>query len=475
MRLNSEFVPIRTRFWYGFGQMAEGVVGAAFDAFVFFYYSQVLGLSPALCGLALMIAIVSDAVTDPLVGSMSDGWKSRLGRRHPFMYAAAVPLGACMVAIFAPPGDLDQWALFAWLTVCAVGVHVTLTAYHIPHMALGAELSSDYVVRTRIVAYRAFFQMASGGAVIPICFAVFFQPSARYENGQLDPATYPLMAICLAMVTIIAIIATSVGTHSRIPHLHESRRQSDALGLRRIFREFRTALVSRSYRALFGGFILLLIGRSISSVLGVHLLTYFWQLSPDQISQWGLAGLVGALAGVPFWALIAPFLGKKQTMLIGLGSAGIAIGLTPLLALWGLFPDGASTSFLWLIYASGFLAQFGFSASMVTVGSMIADLADEHEWLTGHRREGVLFAGLSFSFKLASALAVQLAGFGTAWLGLQSGLAPEAVSEQTTARLALLYGLPVLGFTAVSLAALSFYDLTRERVGELQAELRVDD
>jgi GPH family glycoside/pentoside/hexuronide:cation symporter len=456
------------RFWYGFGQMAEGVIGASFEAFVFFYYSQVLGLSAPLCGLALLIAIFSDAITDPLVASVSDGWRSRWGRRHPFMMAAIVPLAGSLIGIFSPPAALGEWALFAWLTVCAVLLHATLTIYHIPHMALGAELTSDYVGRTRIVAYRAFFQLVSAGAVIPICFAVFFQPSEAFENGQLDPSSYPMMAIALASVASIAIAATSLGTWSRIPWLIGEQGEPQRTGLSRILSELAVALRSPNYRALFGGFLVLLVGRSITGVLGVHLLTYYWLLSPDEIMGWGTVGLVGSLVGVPAWAGIAPRVGKKETLLIGLGVSSLALAAPPLLHLVGLFPARESPLFFGAILLSGFLAQFMWAANMVVVGSMIADLADEYEMHAGRRQEGILFAGLSFSYKLARALAVQVAGLATAWLGLEAGIDPEEIAGETARSIALLYGLPTLLFTGLSLAALSFYSLSEEDVRGIQ-------
>ena len=83
---------LRTKFAYGVGQVAEGIKSRGFDYIAFFYFTQVLGLAGSLAGIAVAIALVFDAVTDPVAGHLSDNWKSRLGRRHPFMYAAALPL-----------------------------------------------------------------------------------------------------------------------------------------------------------------------------------------------------------------------------------------------------------------------------------------------------------------------------------------------------------------------------------------------
>ena len=88
---------------YGVGQVAEGLKNTSFSLMVLFYYNQVLEVSGTLCGLALGVALIFDAITDPLAGSLSDNWRSKLGRRHPFMYASAVPLAICFFFLFSPP------------------------------------------------------------------------------------------------------------------------------------------------------------------------------------------------------------------------------------------------------------------------------------------------------------------------------------------------------------------------------------
>ena len=102
----------RTRILYAIGQLPEGIKSAAFGFFLLFYYNQVLGLSGTLAGVALFIALCFDAVSDPLVGSVSDFARSRWGRRHPFMYGAAVPFALSFFLLFTPPAGLSDTGLF---------------------------------------------------------------------------------------------------------------------------------------------------------------------------------------------------------------------------------------------------------------------------------------------------------------------------------------------------------------------------
>src|SRR5690606_6830085 len=179
----------RTKLAFGIGQIGEGVQAAMFLLFLLFYYNQVLGVPGTLCGLALAISLVFDAITDPLAGSMSDSWRSRLGRRHPFMYATAIPLGVGFYLLFNPPVTGD-WPLFGWLLAMTVFCRGAMTLYHVPHSALGAELSQDYHERTVLVAIRHFFGAVAFIGVFVLGFFVYFVPTEAYPNGQLDPSAY---------------------------------------------------------------------------------------------------------------------------------------------------------------------------------------------------------------------------------------------------------------------------------------------
>jgi Na+/melibiose symporter-like transporter len=105
---------------YGIGQTSSGIKNATFAIFLFFYYNQVLGLSGSLAGMASLLALVIDAVTDPMVGQLSDRYQSRWGRRHPFMLVGALPFGFAIYLLFAPPAGLTEFGLFGWMLGFAI-------------------------------------------------------------------------------------------------------------------------------------------------------------------------------------------------------------------------------------------------------------------------------------------------------------------------------------------------------------------
>ena len=180
---------------YGLGQLPEGVKTAAFGFFLLFYYNQVLGLSGTLAGAALFIALLFDAVSDPLVGSLTDFTRSRWGRRHPYLYASALPFSLCFLGLFVPPSGLSEAGLFAWLLVFATLTRTTMSFYHVPYLSMGAELSQDYDERTRLAAFRNLFQLAGMFAVLIGGNLLFFSATGQYANGQLNPAAYAPFAL----------------------------------------------------------------------------------------------------------------------------------------------------------------------------------------------------------------------------------------------------------------------------------------
>ena len=146
--------PVRllTKLFYGFGSLAYGVKDNGFQIFVLIFYNQLVGLPAHWVGAAVFIALIIDAFLDPVVGQVSDHWRSRWGRRHPFMYAAALPAALAYFAVWTPP-HASQPLVFAYLVVIAVVVRACITVYEIPSSALSAELSADYDQRTSILGH----------------------------------------------------------------------------------------------------------------------------------------------------------------------------------------------------------------------------------------------------------------------------------------------------------------------------------
>ena len=153
----SEKLSFITKFYYGFGSMAYGIKDNAFSYFLLFVYVQVFGLAPDLAGLAIFVMLIFDAISDPLIGYFSDRTRSRWGRRHPFMYFSAIPVGLSFFLLWDPPSHLSQNELFFYLLFLGIFIRTAITFYEIPSAALGPELSKDYVERSSLMSFRYWF------------------------------------------------------------------------------------------------------------------------------------------------------------------------------------------------------------------------------------------------------------------------------------------------------------------------------
>ena len=164
------------------------------------YYNQVLGVSGTLSGIAVAIALAVDAITDPAVGSYSDGFRHKLGRRHFFMFASIVPLSLCYFLLFWPPEGLSEFALFLWLVVFAVLTRTALTFFHVPYLALGAEMSVNYQERTQIAAIRQAVGMLGSLLVVWLTWNVVMVASPEEPTPQLTREPYFGFAVMSALV-----------------------------------------------------------------------------------------------------------------------------------------------------------------------------------------------------------------------------------------------------------------------------------
>ncbi|MBV9046421.1 MAG: MFS transporter, partial [Alphaproteobacteria bacterium] len=159
---------------YGFGAVAFGVKDNGFSYFLLLFYSQVIGVDARLVGLALSISLFVDAFADPIIGYWSDNLRSRFGRRHPFMYASAVPIAALYFLLWDPPSGWSQQALFWYLVALAVLIRVLVSAYEIPSTSMAPELTTHYDERSTLLSYRSYFGWTGGNAMSVFMFGVLF-------------------------------------------------------------------------------------------------------------------------------------------------------------------------------------------------------------------------------------------------------------------------------------------------------------
>lgn len=467
-------VPFYIKLNFGIGQMAEGLKNISFSVFLLFYYNQVLGLEGWLAGLALALALVFDAVTDPLAGSLSDNWHSRLGRRHPFMYASAVPLGIAFFALFCPPAALGQTGLFLWLVVMAVATRAAMTLYHVPHIALGAELSEVFEERTVIVAFRQFFGYVGALTGIVLGFGVFFVGTEEFPRGQLNVDAYAPYAATVAVVMVITILLSAWGTQSRVAMLPMAGKDGGpAFNVTRIFAEYAGALRNRNFAWLVSGVIIVFVMVGVDAALNLYMNTYFWELSALGNSLFLMAALIGAISGAPLTSILHARFDKLFGVLFGT-SMWLVCQISPILLRFvDLLPQNGTFELEATLVAVKFLQGLCVVQALISFNSMMADLVDENELRTGLRQEGVFFGAVSFANKSTTGLGTFIGGLALTLIDWPLGAEVTAaqIPAATIFRLGLVYGPLLIIFGAVAVWCYAHYDLSRERHHEIREEL----
>ncbi len=455
---------------YGFGQVCENIKNYAFSYFVLFYYSQLLGLSASLTGLALFIGMLMDAVTDPLAGSISDRWQSRWGRRHPFMYASIIPMGITFFLVFAPPADLGQMGLFVWLTVFTILSRLFMTLFQIPYAAMSAELTDHYTERTSISQFRFGIGVTGIFAVFGLGFLVFFAG----EKGQFDADAYPAFGASLVLVMVVTMFWAARGTHHLIPRLRASGVAEQGTTLMDLLRDTLSVLRNASFRWFFMGVLILYIMVGVDSALFLYVGSYIWEFERDQFFLLTITAAFGFLIGSVLTKWLHQRFDKKPIILIAISWWAFWQVLPIMLYLAGWLPPAGSTALLAVLVSMRLVQYIGTMQAIVTAPSMIADVADEHELNTGRRQEGIFFGGLTFSGKATSGLGKFVAGIAIDIIAFPKGadILPSDVPPDKLFWLAMTYGPIVCGFAVVAVWAASKYAINKARHDQILAELK---
>jgi Na+/melibiose symporter-like transporter len=432
----------RDKVAYGLGSTAEALVYTATSSFTLLFYNQVRGLDAAAVGTALAVGLLVNAFVDPMVGSWSDRTRSRWGRRHPFMFGAILPAALLFYALYNPPGLSPAWQLI-WLGVTNTLLLQVMTVYHTPHLALGGEMSSDYLGRTSIMAYNTFCLWLGDTIGWLLAFRVIFAASSAYPNGALDPTRYPLFAITVATLILLILGFSSWSTMNRIPYLPQPREDQRGFGPRELLRDIKQALTNRNYVVLLIGLFFLSMMTGVRIGLWLYTATYFWQLDNNQISFF----VLGSFSGYVFAAVVVKRLHAKLdkrwtgALALALYSIGPAIPLA--LGYFGVL-SASTPNILWILIAFSILQHAPYSLMTTTVTSALADIADENELRYGVRQEGVLYATRTFFQRVDQALGTALAGWVLSAIAFPTNAKPGDVSHEVLLALAAAFALSAI-------------------------------
>lgn len=461
-------VPRALKFGYALGAAAETIISVAFNAFNFFFYTNILGIPGTLAGLAITIALVFDAISDPVVGAWSDRWRSKLGRRHPFMLTAPIPVMVSLYFVYSPPENLETFGLFVWLTVLTVIMRSSMTLYHVPHLALGAELSADFTERTRIMSLNTLIGAVGGYGIAFYAYAQFFAASPGYPNGMLNPAAYHQLAVWAAGIGGSIMVLTTITTMTVIPRLPPLHKDIAPFSFTVFISDFQSALKNRNYLLLLVGYLLLSATIGLRETINIHVNTYYWELIPAEIKYFTIFGVLGPIIG---FMLSAPLHNKfeKKPVLVACLVTFLMITTTPiLLRMTGLFPANDSPLFVPTLLTFYVMTIAVASILLISAMSALADVADEHELETGRRQEGIFYSARSFFGKASSGFGHLLAGIAIDVIEFPVNAQPGTVDSHTIFQLGLVDGPLAVIPGCIAIYFYMKFGITRKRHAEIQ-------
>lgn len=450
---------IWTKLAYAFGGVSYGVKGNGFTYFLMLCYAQAFGLPAEQVGLAMLLAFMFDAFSDPLIGYLSDNTKGRLGRRHLYMYAAIIPVGIIYYMLWNPPASVIEDGLFWYLLAMSIGMRVLITFYEVPCTAMNAELTTDYDERTSLLTLRAVVVYMGGVVMAATTLAFILQPDAT-GSAFTDAEGFGRYGLIAALVMMASMLVCSLGTHRFIPYLAKADAVPGSLG--KMLKEIFQTLRSPSLAALFASQLAGYAAFGVAAALAYYMQGYFWGFSGDQSSIITVSILVSAMLALFIGPPVAKRIGKRQAaFFFGLGALILVCGPITL-RLLGLMPENGDPSLFWIILVATALEYSMIIAMNAIVQAMVADLVEEAELRTERRSEGLMFAVMTFTRKAVEGVGVLSASLIIALAALPENAEPSDITPETATRLGLFYLPAVFIFWALMLVFITRYTLTRE-------------
>ena len=374
------------------------VVGVNFSlvltvAYIAKYSVDVLFVAPAAIGLIFGLSRVWDAVTDPLIGYLSDKTRHRWGRRRPWMLGSAIPVAICGLLLWSPPGFVSQDVMALWVGVMLFAYMTAMTAFLVPHYALGAELSELVHDRTRIFAGRQIGSIA--GSALALILGIHLLTNLD------DPRNTAFWLMLAAGAITLATVGIAVFRLSE---------RSDFQGRTKAhpFRSFGDVWRNPHGRRLIFLYLTESIGSGASAVLSPFLMHYVIGM-PEMTAIIFIPYLVSQLLTVFLWTEMARRVGKRATWLTGMAIA--VAGYTT------IFFVGYHDLYLMFLVVT--LTGAAASCGQVIGPSIQADVIDYDEYTTGERKEGSYFAVFTFLMKSSSGVMIILTGFALSLVGYE--------------------------------------------------------
>ena len=436
---------------YGAPAIGAGYMYLLLGLYVMKFSTDVLLIAPAVMGLIFSASRIWDAVSDPLVGYLSDRTRSRWGRRRTWLVASIVPIAGAFIMVFAPPDALEGGALIAWMAVAIIGFYSAMTVFFVPHLSLGAELSTNYHERSRLFGMRhAFYTF---GAILSLVSFYFL-----IQAEQQGPEQARGLALQLAVGTSLVMSALIVfaGIQLREPAEYQGRMDANP------FKAFKDVWHNPHARLLIVVTFIEHIGSAAIGVLTLYVAQYVVG-APGLAPLFILCYMVPSTISVPLWIPLSRRFGKVRLWMFSMLLTGVSFG-----AMFALpFIDSLLAKSIYISVAAVF-AGLAAGAGGTISPSVQGDVIDYDEYVTGERKEGSYFAAWNFVHKGGMGVMLLLTGFVLQFVGFVPNV-PQTMTVQIA--MVTLYGLFPLVCYLIGAALFSRFSLDEQAHGEIRREL----
>ncbi len=461
-------LPMRLKLIQGFGAVAFGVKDNGFSFFLLIFYNQVLGMDAGLVSLALLIALLVDAVVDPILGNLSDRTYTKWGRRLPWLYAAPIPLAFAWIIMWSPPSG--EAPSFAGLVGIAIAVRVLLSACEVPSVSLVPEITADYDERTTLFRYRALGGWIGGLGMMVLAYTVFMPG----PEGMLQREGYYAFGVFGAILMAVSVIGSAAGQHQLVARLPDVK--PPPFTIKGAFAEIREAFSERAFLIFAVGGLAAYVHQGLNFSITNYMNLFVLQLTRAQLMFFPVV-LLGAV--VFMFVTIGPLhrrIGKAKSAGLGM-ILGTVLGMVPYASLLaGVWPVPGSTASAALFFCFAMIATGLGIISLVSATSMIAEIVEAFEERTGRRAEGSFYSGNWLVQKCATGAGIFLAGQIIGFSQLATDSAPGSVPQPVLTSLVLAYAGSMLVLAVISAWWLARFPISREeheaRVSRL-AERRI--
>lgn len=442
-------IPTRLALFHGLGSIAYGVKDNGFSTFLLLYCNLVLGMDPRTVSLALMVALVIDGFADPVLGYLSDRTVTNWGRRLPWLYLAAIPLGLVWALLWSLTEAPGFWGLVG----IAVAVRVLVSACEVPSVALVPELTQDYDERTTLMRYRFLFGWGGGLLVMFLAYAVFL------KGGLLSAEGYRNYGLFGAALITGSVLISALAQHRRVAVRPAPNKTPFSLAT--AFAELRECFSHKAFLVLLLGGGLAYTSQGVTFSMSNYLYLFVWRFTSTDLAiyPWVLfASVVACFFVMPAWHRRW---GKRDTAAVTAVLGMIFWVLPFVLRAMGLWAQEGTPASTIPVFICFFICNVFSVAAMVSASSMMADVVEASEEETGRRAEGVFFAGNFFMQKCATGLGIFVTGQMLALAGLPEKARPGEVPMAVIDSLSMTYVIVVAVFAVLIGLVLRRFPITR--------------